>query len=286
MKTQTVPCLFTSSFVRLQFSISWSLFVSWESLWDSLTGSHWFVSARFDQVFPTHKVSICLCVLLASDFNTHYAWVPVQSLRLPLDQISQVRRSALYSSWVSDNQITVIRKKGPAPKQGLSILPSRGRVSITPWSTTKTQTCFPLGHQHQQYRKRPPIDSVCVNWGGWAILLCCGLQRSSLISTRVPQSMVQFHQFYRKSLQNRALFVKGPLRAFRQVSSWKLQQWVCRGFFFSKAGEMIGDKFVPLPQFYTQSKNWVDKSLILGHGITWEQNQELQGSFPRSHPAT
>lgn len=80
--------------------------------------------------------------------------------------------------------------------------------------------------------------------------------------------------------------MKGPLRAFRQVSSWKLQQWVCRGFFFSKAGEMIGDKFVPLPQFYTQSKNWVDKSLILGHGITWEQNQELQGSFPRSHPAT
>lgn len=136
MKTQTVPCLFMSSFVRLQFSISWSLFVSWESLWDSLVGSHWFVSARFDQVFPTHKVSICLCVLLASDFNTHYASAPAQSLRLPLDQISQVRRSAPYSSWVSDNQITVIRKKGPAPKQELSILPSGGRVSITPWSTT------------------------------------------------------------------------------------------------------------------------------------------------------
>lgn len=49
---------------------------------------------------------------------------------------------------------------------------------------------------------------------------------------------------------------------------------------------MIGDKFVPLPQFYTQSKNWVDESLILGHGVTWEQDQELQGSFPRSHPAT
>lgn len=227
VKARTVPCLFTSSSVRPQFSFSWSLFVSWELLWDSLAGSHWFVSARFDQVFPTHEVSICLGVLLASDFKTHnarHALAPAHSQQLPLDQITQVTRSALYSSWVSDNQITVMQKKGPAPKQGISILPSSGRVPITPWSTTKTQTCLPLGHRHQQYQTRLPRDRVCVNWGGWAILLCCGLQRSPLISTRVPQSMAQFHSFYRKPLQNRALFVKGSLTAFRHISSWKLQQ--------------------------------------------------------------
>lgn len=31
-------------------------------------------------------------------------------------------------------------------------------------------------------------------------------------------------------------------------------------FFFSEACEIVGDKFVPMPQFHTQSKSWVDNS--------------------------
>lgn len=82
VKSLTGAFLFTSALVRHSFSFLWPLVISknhYGNHWlgdTSITGSSWFVTARFDHNFPTHKISICFYVLMASDFKTQCADTP------------------------------------------------------------------------------------------------------------------------------------------------------------------------------------------------------------------
>lgn len=135
VKAWTVVCLFTSSFVRLS-SPSLCPYLSLKIHYDNhwfVAGSHWFVAARCDQVFPTHDVSVCMS--LWHLISRHNMSIMPQRLRCHngFHQNRSPRLDYLPSVtlWVLDNQITTIRKKGTVPKQRLSTLPSRDRVAMT-----------------------------------------------------------------------------------------------------------------------------------------------------------